>query len=157
MTQLATIVESIRERFTTINSLRDDTLQRSRMLVRSCAHSIRAIHRHDWDEAESLLEQARGEAEAMSRPIEEYPVLFHAGYTQDSLKELLEAHIVYAEVKGKPIPTPDELNVPGPAYLKGLSEAGTEMRRFVLDLMRRGQVNDAEPYLAFMDEVYSFF
>jgi translin len=29
------------------------------------------------------------------------------------------------------------------------------MRRFVLDLMRRGQVVEAEPYLGFMDDVYS--
>ena len=36
-----------------------------------------------------------------------------------------------------------------------MSEAGTEMRRFVLDLMRRGEVAAAEPYLDFMDDVYS--
>ena len=36
-----------------------------------------------------------------------------------------------------------------------MSEAGSEMRRFVLDLVRRGEVAAAEPYLDFMDEVYS--
>jgi translin len=36
-----------------------------------------------------------------------------------------------------------------------MSEAGSEMRRFVLDMVRRGEVAAAEPYLAFMDEVYS--
>ena len=39
--------------------------------------------------------------------------------------------------------------------VRGMAEAATEMRRFVLDLMRRDQIAEAEPYLAFMDHVYS--
>src|SRR5690606_34748034 len=45
--------------------------------------------------------------------------------------------------------------VTGATYPRGMSEAASEMRRFVLDLMRRGQVVEAEPFLEFMDEVYS--
>lgn len=153
--ELAEIVEGIRLEFTNINDLRDETLRRTRLLTRSCAHSIRAIHRHDWDEAEKLLARARQEAEAIVSPLAEYPMLYYTGYTQDALKELVEAHVVYAVVRGGRVPTPADLGVAGPAYLKGLSEAATEMRRFVLDLMRRGQVTDAEPYLEFMDDVYA--
>lgn len=154
-TQLSSVVEGIRTDFTTINTLRDATLQRSRLLTRSCANAIRAIHRHEWDDAESLLAQARSEAEEMILPIVDFPMLYHTGYTQDALKELVEAHVVYAVVRGGEIPTPDELHVTGPAYLKGLGEAATEMRRFILDLMRRSKISEAEPYLEFMDDVYS--
>ena len=82
-------------------------------------------------------------------------MLYHAGYTQDALKEVVEAHLVFAVVRGVPLPTPEALLVTGPTYLRGMSEAATEMRRFVLDLIRRGQVTAAEPFLDFMDEVYS--
>lgn len=152
---LPEIVEAIRQEFTQINELRDKTLQQSRTLIRSCANSIRAIHRHEWPEAEAALGQARADAEAMVKPLANYPTLYQAGYTQDALKELVEAHVVYATVRGRAWPTPTELYVTGATYLKGLSEAASEMRRFVLDLMRRGQVLEAEPYLEFMDEVYS--
>ncbi len=152
---LAEIVESIRQEFTQINELRDKTLQLSRTLVRSCANSIRAIHRHEWAEAETALAQARADAAAMVEPLANYPTIYQAGYTQDSLKEVVEAHVVYAAIRGLPWPTPAELYVTGSTYLRGLSEAASEMRRFVLDLMRRGQVIEAEPYLSFMDEVYS--
>lgn len=152
---LAEIVESIRQEFTQINELRDKTLQLSRTLVRSCANSIRAIHRHEWAEAETALAQARADAAAMVEPLAHYPTIYQAGYTQDSLKEVVEAHVVYAAIRGLPWPTPAELYVTGATYLRGLSEAASEMRRFVLDLMRRGQVVEAEPYLGFMDEVYS--
>jgi len=152
---LAEIIESIRQEFTQINELRDKTLQLSRTLVRSCANSIRAIHRHEWAEAEAALTQARADAAAMVEPLAHYPTIYQAGYTQDSLKEVVEAHVVYAAIRGLPWPTPAELYVTGATYLRGLSEAASEMRRFVLDLMRRGQVVEAEPYLGFMDEVYS--
>jgi len=130
-------------------------LGRSRSLIRSCANSIRAIHRHEWDEAETLLGEALAEAKEMVEPLANHPDLYHAGYTQDALKELVEAHVVYAIVREQEIPTPEMLYVRGNTYLRGLSEAGTEMRRFVLDLMRRGEVYEAETYLEFMDEVYT--
>ena len=152
---LPAIVDTIREELTSINTLRDATLARSRTLIRFCALSIRAIHRHDWSEAETLLDQARRDAAEMVAAIADHPMLYHTGYTQDALKEVVEAHLVFAVVRRTPLPTPDALLVTGPTYLRGMSEAATEMRRFVLDLIRRGQVEEAEPFLDFMDEVYS--
>ena len=152
---LLDIVESIRQDFIKTNELRDETLRLSRALVRSCANAIRAIHRHEWAEAEPLLQEARADAKTMVEPLASHPALYHAGYTQDALKELVEAHVVYAIVRGDPLPLPAELYVTGSTYLRGLSEAATEMRRFVLDLMRQGQVLEAEPYLTHMDEIYS--
>lgn len=153
--KLPSTIEAIRSEFTAINTLRDATLNQSRSLVRSCANSIRAIHRHEWAEAEAMLTQARADAEAMVTPLHNHLAIYHAGYTQDSLKELVEAHVLFAFVRGQELPNPDYLFVTGATYLRGLCEAASEMRRFVLDLIRRGQVNEAEPYLDFMDDVYS--
>lgn len=152
---LASIVSEIRENFTEINRLRDETLTRSRALIRACAESIRAIHRHEWDAATAMLAEARAAAQEMVTPLAAFPALYHAGYTQDALKELVEAHLLYTVLRGQAPPRPATLYVTGATYLRGMSEAATEMRRFVLDLMRRGQVNEAEPLLDFMDEVYS--
>jgi translin len=152
---LAEIVEDIRTQLTAINGLRDATLNRSRALIRACAESIRAIHRHEWEEAIAMLADARAAATEMVDALADYPMLYHAGYTQDALKELVEAHLLFAVVSGGPLPTPDYLRVVGSTYLRGMSEAATEMRRFVLDLMRQGHITEAEPYLDFMDEVYS--
>jgi len=153
--ELTAIVEAIRQEMMITNDLRDETLNRSRMLIRSCAHAIRAVHRHEREEAERLLAQARAEALAMVDPLSKHPVLYHAGYTQDALKELVEAHLVYAVVYETEPPTPADLHVAGDSYLRGMSEAATEMRRFALDLMRRDRVEEAEKYLDFMDDVYS--
>jgi translin len=47
------------------------------------------------------------------------------------------------------------LAAPPAAYLNGLAEAASELRRFALDLIRLGRTTEGEPYLALMDEVYS--
>jgi translin len=155
MTSLSQIVDGIIAEFDLTNRLRDETLSRSRTLIRSCAHSIRAIHRHELDEAAEMLAQARVDAAAMVEPLADHPNLYFTGYTQDALKEVVEAHLVYAFVTGGELPLPADLHVTGATYLKGLGEAATEMRRFALDLIRRGEVEAAEPYLAIMDDIYS--
>ena len=149
------IVEEITQRMEAISQLRDGTLSRSRRLIRDCAHSIRAMHRHELATAEEMLAAARRDAQAMVEPLADHPELYHAGYTQDALKELVEAHLLYAFITGGPLATPAELGVTGATYLKGLTEAATEMRRFALDLMRQDRVEEADPYLEMMDEIYS--
>ena len=155
LADLAAAVDGITQRMERISQLRDGALSRSRRLVRDCAHSIRAMHRHELAQAEEMLAAARRDAQAMVEPLADFPDLYHAGYTQDALKELVEAHLLYAFITDGPLPTPDDLHVTGAAYLKGLTEAATEMRRFALDLMRQDRVEEAAPYLQMMDEIYS--
>lgn len=153
--ELAHTIEAIRTEFTAKNQVRDLTLNRSRELIRYCALSIRAIHRHEWAEAEALMATARQAAAVMSADVAAYADLYEAGYTQDALKELVEAHTLHAFVRGADLPGPADLGVPAPAYLNGLAEAASELRRYTLDLIRLGRCGEAEPYLSMMDEVYS--
>ncbi len=155
MSELSQIIEEIRAEFTAKNQVRDATLNRSRELIRYCALSIRAIHRHEWEEAEKLLATARNAAVVMSADLANYHDMYQAGYTQDALKEVVEAHLLYAFVRDGEIPSPADLHVPAAAYLNGLAEAANELRRFVLDLVRLGRCAEAEPFLGMMDDVYS--
>ena len=155
MDNLSATIEMIRADLTRRNDVRDATLRRSRELVRLCANSIRAVHRHEFDEAAGLLAQTRAAAAEMVADLAALPDLYYTGYTQDALKELAEAHLVHAFVTGASLPTPEELAVPSSTFLNGMSEAASEMRRFALDMIRLGRVEEALPYLAIMDEVYS--
>jgi translin len=81
--------------------------------------------------------------------------VYHAGYTQDALKELAEAYLTRAIILEETLPTPEMLNIEYAAYLNGLAEAAGELRRFALDALRRGEVALAEKILARMDDIYS--
>jgi translin len=155
MDNLHHTIAAILDELETKNAVRDATLARSRTLIRHCANSIRAVHRGEFADAEDLLQAARDVAAEMVRDLAAYPDIYFAGYTQDALKELAEAHITYAIIANKPVPTPRELAVEPAAYLNGIGEAAGELRRFVLDCIRRGQVAEGERALEAMDVIYS--
>lgn len=156
MNDLNTIADSIRAAFEVKNAARDSAIARSREVIRHCAEAIRAIHRREWANAESKLASARAAAETMRLGIADYPDLYHAGYSQDALKEVVEAFCTYAIIRGEPLPTPESLDVEQATYLNGLAEAATELRRFILDILRReeGGTAEAERLLEWMDDVY---
>jgi translin len=83
------------------------------------------------------------------------PDLCFAGYTQDGLKEFVEANVLLALVTGAPLPTPEALQVEASTYLRGLAEAATELRRTILDIIREDHSEQAERLLEAMDEIYS--
>lgn len=154
--QLDPIVDEIRAAMTARSSARDDAIARSRELIRHCSESIRAVHRQDWAKADAKLATVREQADAMTAVVADYPDLYHAGYTQDALKEVAEAFITYAIIRGAALPTPGSLDVSNATYLRGLAEAATELRRFILDIMRREETHsdEAERLLDWMDAIY---
>jgi translin len=152
---LETITEKIRTNFEAKSKVRDETLRLSRELIRHCANAIRATHRSEFENATRLLATAKALATGMVDGVADYADLYHAGYTQDALKEFAEASITYALITDRPLPDPDELGVEYAAYLNGLGEAAGELRRHVLDLIRHGELERGEKVLSMMDEIYS--
>jgi translin len=137
------------------NEAREHALRWSRELVRTCANSIRAIHRHEFSSAEQLLDEAHRLNLQISGALGGMGDLYWAGYVQDAQKELVEASCTLALVRREPLPQPAALGVaPGP-FLNGMGEAVGELRRYVLDLLRRGEVNGCEPLLEAMDDIYA--
>ncbi len=155
MDNLDIIAEAIRSDLEARNSARDEALARSRVLTRYCAEAIKAIHRQQWDEAQAKLAVVRTSAHKLIEGVESYPDLYHSGYTQDALKEYVEAFATYTLVRGELLPTPEELNVIGATYLNGLAEAASEMRRTILDIIRQDHSAEAERLLEEMDSIYN--
>ena len=155
MENLDAIAEKIRAELTAKNAARDATLARSRELIRFCSLAIRATHREEFAEAEKMLITARAAAEQMKAEIASYPDLYYTGYTQDALKEVAEAQITFAVVNHRPLPAPEELGVDTAAYLNGLCEAASELRRRTLDIIRHGRTAEGERLLAAMDDIYN--
>lgn len=155
MAELEEIADDIRDQFESINAVRDVAYQRSRKLISTCAKSIRAVHREEWENAEALIAEAKAATETLVAGVEGYPELYYAGYTQDAVKEFVEANLTYAFIRDLPIQGPAELGAEVNTWLNGLAEATTELRRRILDILRHGHSKEAERLLNKMDEVYS--
>ncbi len=156
MDELNQIADSIYAALVAKNSARDSAIARSREIIRHVSEGIRAIHRREWEPAEAKLETARAACEELLDGVAAYPDLYFSGYSQDAFKELVEGFCTYAMVRNQPLPTPDTLNVENDTYLNGLAEAATELRRFILDILRRedGDTAEAERLLDAMDAIY---
>jgi translin len=149
--QLASLADTEME---VMNQVRDDVLKKSRELIRLCSSAIRSGHRSAWEEAKSLLAEADSIGDEMQALLTPYAELYYAGYTQDALKELIEAHITLALISDNALPVLDDVDIPLNTYLNGVCEAASELRRRCLDMLRHERFDEAERLLDGMDAVY---
>ena len=155
MHDLEEIAERIHASFETRTATRDRILSQARTLTRHCANAIRAIHRDEKELAQSDLVQAEILVNGFQKAKIEYPDLYYAGYTQDSLKEFAEASIVLALLLDLELPAPEDLKVEFATYLQGLAEAVGELRRRCLDDLLHEHPDEAIRLLEHMDDIYA--
>lgn len=155
MHKLESIAEQIRKNFDSRTAARDQALAHARQLTRACSLAIRAVHRDDIETMQAQLNEAHQLANTLRSSLASHPDLYHAGYTQDALKEFVEANVTCALILNQPLLTPEELVVEPATYLNGLAEVVGELRRRSLDILRHGYSQEVERLLNIMDEIYS--
>jgi len=152
---LDSIADRIRESFSAKDAAREKVLPLCREVIRHCGNAIRAIHRQEFDRAKALLQSARDLLDEAGQAVTTDNELGRTGFFRDAQKEFAEGSITLALVIGKQPPDPDELGVDSVAYLHGLGEAVGELRRYLLDSMRKGDLSRGEEFLSAMDDIYN--
>jgi len=137
------------------HAARERALPRSRSVIRHCANSIRATHRHEFSQAQHLLTEAGTLLSETISDLRPHQDILFAGFVQDAQKEFAEAATFLALARHQPLPLASELAIDWAPYLNGLGETIGELRRYVLDQLRRDQLEDAEVYLQHMDDIYA--
>ncbi len=151
---LDSIAEQVRLSLSAKDGAREKALPLSREVIRYCSQAIRAVHRQEFDRAKELLESARSLLDEAERTLDAAD-LVNINFLRDAQKEFAEGSITLALVTGKPPPSPNELGVDPAAYVNGLGEAVGELRRYLLDSMRKGDLSRGEELLSAMDDIYN--
>ena len=151
---LQKICDKIREAFDAKDEAREKGLTLSREVIRNSANAIRAIHRGEFAQAEGLLAQSVKMIQQVGKALRDHPDVLNAGFFQDAQKEHAEALITLALIRGEPVPDPDRIKVEYAPYLGGLAEAVGELRRHILDRVRKKDSAWGEEMLAVMDDIY---
>jgi translin len=133
---------------------REIGLAACRRTIQACAASIRAVHRNEFDTANELAAQAADHLDEARQALAGHPDIRYAGFVHDAAKEYAEARLTMAFVRGDALPDPESLGVDVQAYLNGLAEAASELRRYLLDQLRKGTPERGEELLGVMEEVY---
>jgi translin len=152
--ELVALVTPMAATLQAMHAAREQALPACRRCIRAAGSSIRAVHRLEPERAELLAveaEDALREAQAVLGP---YPAVAFAGFLHDAEKEYVEARTVAVLIEGGRIPGADELGVGPTAWMRGIAEAASELRRHLLDRLRDGDLDRGEALLAVMDDVY---
>lgn len=152
---LSDLSQQLRTDFDSKTAARERGLAGSRSAIRACGNAIRALHRLEVDTAESLLAEAQGHLDEARRALADHPEILYAGFVHDAEKEVAEARITHALVTGGTLPRPADLGIAAAPYTKGMAEAVGELRRHLLDLLRKGELERCEEMLGSMDDIYN--
>jgi translin len=112
------------------------------------------VHALDRETAGRRLTEAAGALDVARNALAPFPAVLHAGFVHDAAKEYAEARATMALVGDDAVPGPEELGVEDAAWLNGVAEAASELRRHALDRLRAGSVREAEVLLERMDHVF---
>lgn len=153
--QIAEIGEGAIIAFSGTHKAREKALKLSRDIIRNCADSIRATHRGEFSTSRKLINRVSLLATEMVVISEGHPAIRSAGYVEDAQKEYAEAVAFLAFAEGTVLPKPEDVNIGYAAYLNGLSEVIGELRRLILDSLRKDEFTRCDDHMEIMDEIYS--
>ena len=153
--EISALGEQARAAFDEKHQAREVMISASRKAIQCCAASIRATHRAEYETAEKLAREAHDHLREADDALMHQPDVRTNGPLNDAKKELAEAFLTLALVRDEPLPTPGDLHIEIAPYCNGLAEAASELRRQTLDLLRAGNLDEAEKLMGSMDEIYS--
>lgn len=148
------IAEAVRDELGSVHAAREAGLAACRRTIRLAGSAIRAVHRHQPERAVDLTAQCGAALREAQAALLDYPMVAHAGFLFDAEKEYVEAVLTAALVAAEPLADARALQVGLAAWLNGMAEAASELRRHLLDLLRQGRLGDAEMLLEAMDDIY---
>jgi len=152
--ELHSLEEAVRTELEAAHRARETALAACRRTIRACGNAIRATHRRETDVAAALGDEAATALSQAHEALEPYPALAAAGPLHDAEKEYAEARITAALVTDGALPSHQDLGVSAAAWLNGLAEAASELRRHLLDRLRDGDLPRGEALLGVMNDVY---
>ena len=126
-----------------------------RKATRLSKQAILLIHKERLKDAENTLKKAEKLFTVLEEASESYPDLARSGIVDAAFQEYAEACILLRLIGEGKFISLEEAGVPMISYVLGLADVVGELRRRVLDSIRRGKIQTAENSLELMETIYS--
>jgi len=152
---LKPILDEIQKELSKREQIREEIQKDMRRATRLSKQAILFTHQERFEDATSLLEEAKGLFFKLREESKNHPDLFHSGLVSAAFEEYAEAHTLLMLIEEDRFIDPEDLSVPVISYVLGLGDVVGELRRRALDSIRKGTVEAAEKCLEKMEHIYS--
>ncbi|MHA1292157.1 MAG: haloacid dehalogenase, partial [Promethearchaeota archaeon] len=135
-----------------LNRDREDIIKISREMIRNCSIAIKLIHRTEFESYKEKIEEVKKNHKNLVDLVQKNPLIF-SKYLKTPEQEYMEAISLYSIIKEKPFPNPIDYGVEKMNYLLGLADVIGELRRYILDNIRKEEMENIEKILEDMDTI----
>ena len=148
-------LEKIQEEILKKDEIRQEIQNIVRKTTRLSKQAIFLTHKDRIEDAENLLKEASANLSKLNEISKTYPDLYYSGLVNSAFEEYAEANLFLKIISEGKFVDPREIGVPSESYVLGLADVIGELRRRSLDLIRKGNVKDAEKCLEIMETIYA--
>ncbi len=152
---LKRIFSDITNKLDEIDKGREDILNLSREITRNSSIAIKSIHRGEFEVYQEKFSEIKLGIEKLQNLVNNSPSIY-SKYLKTPEQEYIEAICLFSIIKKTEIPNPTESKVDEINYLLGLADTIGELRRYILDKIRKNELEGIDKILDSMEEIYTY-
>jgi translin len=137
-----------------LDNLREELLILSREIIRLSSQSIESFHRNKNNQSKEKLSQAESKVKKIKDYIDKGFHYSQLNITNVAMQEFAEAKLFFELITNKKLLSVEELDVPEQAYLLGSADLIGEIRRYILEKLVEGDIDEAKNLYEIMKEIY---
>ena len=146
--------EKIQTELLSYDKAREKLQSLTRNATRLCSWAIIQVHRGKLGEATKTLNEAKRALDELQSLLTAHAELPQFGQVLVAFQEYAEAKLLFHLKKNGTIASLHEVGTSSTAYLLGMLDFIGEMRRMILDALRRGDTDLAQNLLTKMESLY---
>ncbi len=157
MSNFQDIASEIEKKLIESDKARDDLMSLSRTILKCSGQSIENFHRKQLDKAKSKIEEAEEALKIVIELQKSQQENYRIGIVSAAMQEYTEAKLLNELFTVGKIPNYEKINVTEAAYLLGVADLIGELRRYILEKLVEGEIEEARKYYETMKELYATF
>jgi translin len=152
--KLKEIISEIRGYLDERDMEREKLIVISRDVIRLSGNAIVLIEKGDFKGAEENINKMKELVEVFLSELKNFPELYYSGIAYNMLTEYAEAILLFHIMNENNIISYKEMNISPVPYLLGLGDVIGEIRRVIIDMIRKEDFENAWKLFEIMEEVF---
>lgn len=157
MSNFQDIASEIEKKLIESDKAREDLMSLSRTILKCSGQSIENFHRKQFEKAKSKIKEAEEALKIVNELQNNQQGDHRLGIISAAMQEYTEAKLLNELFTVGKIPNYEKINVTEAAYLLGVADLIGELRRYILEKLVEGEIEEARIYYETMKELYATF